>query len=203
MDGEIQPYIIVLRKLFHDDLWTSEKCSKGQAWLDLFAWAYHSDGNFKWDGRRYNLKRGQLCHTEKFLCNRWKWSRNKLRRTFKKWQEDGMITLHRLGQRTEHRTEHRTAHPRNVITICNYDKIQFTPKANGTLNGTLDGTLNETQTEHKRINYNNKLEINNFNKSAPARGNISEKQKKKSLKLINKLTAQYERDKEYEKHQTK
>ena len=191
MDGEIQPYIIVLRKLFHDDLWTSEKFSKGQAWLDLFAWAYHSDGNFKWDGRRYNLKRGQLCHTEKFLCNRWKWSRNKLRRTFKKWQEDGMITLHRLGQRTEHRTEHRTAHPRNVITICNYDKIQFTPKANGTLNGTLDGTLNETQTEHKRINYNNKFIKTNYKKG---RSKKDEQRTKRTTAHLARLTELYKQN---------
>ena len=106
--SDTQPYIIVLRKLFHDDLWTSEKFSKGQAWLDLIFWAYHSDGNFKWDGRRYNLKRGQLCHTEEYLCNRWKWSRNKLRRTFKKWQEDGQLTIQRLEQRTAQRSAQRS-----------------------------------------------------------------------------------------------
>ena len=147
-----EPYIIVLRKLFHDDLWTSEQFTKGQAWVDLFFWAYHSDGNFKWNGKRYNLRRGQFCHTEEYLCKRWRWSRNKLRRTFKKWQENGMITIQRLAQQTAQ----RTAQPRNVITLCNYDKIQFSSKGNGTTHGTTNGTTHGQQTAH---NNNKRKEI--------------------------------------------
>ena len=107
MDGDKQ-YIKVLRKLFRDPMWTSEKFTKGQAWVDLLYWAYHSDGNFKWDGRRYNLRRGQLSHTEGFLSNRWGWSRNKVRRVFKKWQENGMITVQRLEQQTAQQTAQQT-----------------------------------------------------------------------------------------------
>ena len=160
MDGD-EPYIKVLRKLFRDPLWTSEEFTKGQAWVDLLYWAYHSTGNFKWDGRRYNLRRGQLSHTEGFLANRWGWSRNKLRRTFQNWQDCGMIKITKLEQQTAQRTEQQTAQqtaqrsaqPKNVISICKYDDYQFTPKQ------TEQQTEQQTaqRTEQRSGHNNNKL----------------------------------------------
>ena len=134
MDGkkEIPPFITLARKLFNDPMWTQERFSYAQAWVDLLYWAYHSDGNFKWDGERYNLKRGQLCHTESFLMKRWKWSRGRLRRTIKKWQAGEQLTVHRAV----HRSVHGTVHCRNVITICNYDQYQMPNSTGGTSNGT-------------------------------------------------------------------
>ena len=140
MDGN-EPYINVLRKLFRDPLWTSEEFTKAQAWIDLLYWAYHSDGNFKWNGRRYNLLRGQFSHTESFLARRWKWTRSKVNRTFKRWQDLGMIKITKLEkseQQTGHQTGHQTGQPneqsneqpKNVITICKYSDYQLTPKKN-------------------------------------------------------------------------
>ena len=71
----------------------------------------------------------------------------------------------------------------------------------GTSNGTSIGTRCEPQTVHNKKELKEEIYRKNY-KSARAR-DISEKQKKNSLKLLNKLTAQYERGKEYEKHQTK
>ena len=152
--SDTQPYIILQRKLFYDEMWTKEYFSKGQAWVDLINFAYHSDGNFKWDGVRYNLMRGQLCHTEEFLCKRWKWSRNRLRLTFKKWEEKGMIKVQRLVQPKVQ----RSVQPRNVITLCNYDRIQFTPKGEGTTVGTTVGT----SVGQPEVHNKNKDNINNY-----------------------------------------
>ena len=102
MDGKTKPFIILTRKLFHDPIWTKERFSYGQAWIDLIYFAYHSDGNFKHDGKRYDLKRGQLCHSEKFLCERWKWSRSRLRNTLRKWMECGQISIHNQNKFREH-----------------------------------------------------------------------------------------------------
>ena len=140
------PYLIVLRKFFSDDLWTSGTFHKGAAFEDLWYWAYHSDGNFKWDGKRYDLKRGQLCHTESFLAKRWSWSRNKVRRVFAKWKKDGMITIHPLAQQVGQDTAQR----RNVITVCNYDEIQFTPNGHGTTNETPSRPTSGIQTAHNK-----------------------------------------------------
>ena len=115
MDGkkDIPPFITLARKLFNDPMWTKERFSYAQAWVDLIYWAFHSDGNFKWEDERYDLKRGQLCHTETFLAKRWKWSRNKVRRVFAKWKKDGMITAQPLA----HQVGQRVAYKRHIIRI--------------------------------------------------------------------------------------
>ena len=148
------PYLIVLRKFFSDEMWLSEKFTRAMAFMDLWYWAFHSDGNFKWDGKRYDLKRGQLCHTETFLAKRWKWSRNKVRRVFAKWKKDGMITAQPLA----HQVGQHTAQRRNVITVCNYDEIQFTPNGHGTTDETSSRPTDGMETAHNK----NKLKRNNY-----------------------------------------
>ena len=64
----------------------------------------------------------------------------------------------------------------------------------GTSNGTRPGTRPEHQAVHNKKELKEEIYRKNY-KSARTR-DISEKQKKSSLKLLNKLTAQYERDKE-------
>ena len=59
---------------------------------------------------------------------------------------------------------------------------------------TYPGTRPEHQTVHNKKELKEEIYRKNY-KSARAR-DISEKDKKNSLKLLNKLTAQYERDKE-------
>ena len=185
--SDTQPYIILQRKLFYDEMWTKEYFSYGQAWVDLINFAYHSDGNFKWDGVRYNLMRGQLCHTEEFLCNRWKWSRNRLRLTFKKWEEKGMIKVQRLVQPKVQ----RAVQPRNVITLCNYDRIQFTPKGEGTTVGTTVGT----SVGQPEVHNKNKDNINNYRTNyKKGRSKKEEARTKATYSHLARLTEQYKQN---------
>ena len=192
MDGkkDIPPFITLARKLFNDPMWTQERFSYAQAWVDLLYWAYHSDGDFKWEGERYNLKRGQLCHTESFLMKRWQWGRGRVRRTLKKWEKSEQIAIHRVI----HTTIHGAVQSRKVISICNYDQYQMPNTRGDTYPDTYPGTRPEHQTVHNKKKGKEEIYRKNY-KSAPARV-ISEKDKKNGLKLINKLTAQYERNKE-------
>ena len=192
MDGkkEIPPFITLARKLFNDPMWTQERFSYAQAWVDLLYWAYHSDGDFKWEGERYNLQRGQLCHTESFLMKRRQWGRGRLRRTIKKWEKSEQIAIHRVI----HTTIHGAVQSRKVISICNYDQYQMPNTRGDTYPDTYPGTRPEHQTVHNKKELKEEIYRKNY-KSARAR-DISEKDKKNSLKLLNKLTAQYERDKE-------
>ena len=192
MDGKhnIPPFITLARKLFNAPMWTQERFSYAQAWVDLLYWAYHSDGDFKWEGERYNLQRGQLCHTESFLMKRWQWGRGRLRRTIKKWEKSEQIAIHRVI----HTTIHGAVQSRKVISICNYDQYQMPNTRGDTYPDTYPGTRPEHQTVHNKKELKEEIYRKNY-KSARAR-DISEKDKKNSLKLLNKLTAQYERDKE-------
>ena len=196
MDGKnnIPPFITLARKLFNDPMWTQERFSYAQAWVDLLYWAYHSDGDFKWEGERYNLKRGQLCHTESFLEKRWQWSRGRVRRTLKKWEKSEQITVHRVI----HKSVQGAVHCRKVISICNYDQYQMPNTRGDTYPDTRTGTRPEHQTVHNKKKGKEEIFRKNYNNARP-RG-ISEKQKKNSLNLLNKLTAQAD---EFEKQQWK
>ena len=134
MDGNEEPYITVLRKLFRDPMWTSEPFTRSQAWIDLLYWAFHSDGNFKWNGRRYNLLRGQFSHTEGFLAKRWQWSRLKVHRTLKRWEVLGMIKIGKLEQRSEQQSEQqseqRSEQPSEQRTEHNKNKLKETINKN-------------------------------------------------------------------------
>ena len=191
MDGKTKPFIILARKLFHDPMWTTERFSYGQAWVDLIYFAYHSDGNFKHDNKRYDLKRGQLCHTESFLCKRWKWSRSRLRNTLQKWVESGQISIHRSIHGSIHGSIHDSIHGRNVITICNYNQYQATPKD-------IDTSL-DTRVEHRSIHHSihnkNKLKekiIRTNFKNAPAKKSQKEiLQSLKNQKHLKKVAELY------------
>ena len=154
MEGE--PYIKILRKLFSDPMWTQERFSIAQAWVDLIHFAFHSDGNFKWDGVRYSLKRGQLCISEEYLAKRWKWSRGRLRRVYKKWQQNGMITVQRLVQHSVQQTVQR----KSVITLFNYDKIQFQKKE--TVQRSVQQTVQRSDTKRYNRRINERNNINNY-----------------------------------------
>ena len=186
MDGN--PYIKILRKLFHDPMWTEERFSKAQAWIDLIHYAFHSDGNFKWDGVRYPLKRGQLCISEEYLAKRWKWSRGRLRRVYKKWQESGMITVQRLVQRSVQQTVQRSIQRKIVVSICKYDEIQFKPRGDGTTVGTTVGQ----QTVQQKNKRKEQIIRTNFNKPSRQKSEKDIRQSLKNKQHLDKVSKLYQ-----------
>ena len=191
MDGN-EPYITVLRKLFRDPMWTSEPFTKSQAWIDLLYWAFHSDGNFKWNGRRYNLLRGQFSHTENYLAKRWQWTRSKVHRLLKRWEVLGMIKIDKLEQQTEQQTEQRTEQrteqpseqPKNVITICNYHRYQFIPTQYEQPNEQRTEQRSEQRTEQRTEHNKNKLKEKINKNKLKEKININYETIKSNLKTL-------------------
>lgn len=106
-------YVKLHRKLFSNELWLSEKFTKAQAWIDLFANANHKDGSFWVRGNEVKIKRGQIGWSELTMCQRWCWSKNKVRR-YLKWLE------------TKQQIEQQKTYITTIITIKNYDMYQDT-----------------------------------------------------------------------------
>ena len=192
MDGN-EPYITVLRKLFRDPMWTSEPFTKSQAWIDLLYWAFHSDGNFKWNGRRYNLLRGQFSHTEGFLAKRWQWSRLKVHRTLKRWEVLGMIKIGKLEQRSEQRSEQpseqrseqRTEHNKNKLKET-INKNKLKEKININLEyETIKNNLKTLKTHQKVIEWEIKNNPEEKEKSEKRLLHILKEQKEIQSKLKN------------------
>ncbi len=140
-------FVLLWRKLQNNPIWTREKFTPGQAWVDLIMLANHKDTSVWIRGIELKLKRGQLAWSELSLAKRWKWSRNRVR-----------MFLERL-QKVEHQIEQQKNNVTTIITLINYDMYQVkgttdqTPKSTpkGTPKGTQ--TINDNKKERKRKKF--------------------------------------------------
>jgi uncharacterized phage protein (TIGR02220 family) len=73
-------YVKLWRKVRDNPLWTSEKFSRGQAWVDLIMLANHKKGFIRKRGIKIEVERGEVGWSERQLAERWQWSRGKVRR---------------------------------------------------------------------------------------------------------------------------
>jgi uncharacterized phage protein (TIGR02220 family) len=132
-------WIKLWRRLKDSDFWLGEKFTRAQAWVDLLMLANYGDGCFRVRGQRVEVKRGQLAYSEVTLAERWKWSRNRVRRY-----------LSELSGKTEQKIEQQKSNLTTLITIKNYDLYQGDGTPNGTPNGTPDGTHNKKKKNIKK-----------------------------------------------------
>lgn len=111
MSNPEKNYFLVNRNLLSSDRWLNEPFTRGQAWVDLFGLAQHSDSYIRVRGIRVDVKRGQLAYSQLTLAKRWRWSRNKVRRYLKELEKHGDLKQ----QNNEVTT---------LITIVKYDLWQ-------------------------------------------------------------------------------
>jgi hypothetical protein len=126
--------------MFDNKLWLSEKFTKAQAWVDLFANANHQDGSFWVRGNEVEIKRGQLGWSEITMADRWSWSRDKVRR-FLGWLE------------SESQIRQQKSTITTIISIVNYDRYQ----PNDTTNKTAERQQKDSRQD---TNKNDKNEEN-------------------------------------------
>lgn len=116
-------HIKISRKLFADDLFWDERrqFSRAEAWIDLIQLASWRDRKQIVGATVVSLKRGELLASERFLSERWQWSRGKVRRFL-----DLLVKMGRI-QKTDHEADHLGC----IVSICNYDAYQATPEPHG------------------------------------------------------------------------
>lgn len=130
-------YVCLFRSIQENLLWDNdEPFDRRSAFVDLILLA-----NFKekemilHGGKKKTIKRGQFHTSIGNLAQRWKWSKNKVRRYLVLLSELDMV--HTVG------TARGT-----TVTIVNYGKFQDVRRTNGTpdetSNGTSDGTTDGT-----------------------------------------------------------
>ncbi|MCK4522430.1 MAG: hypothetical protein KAU20_07695 [Nanoarchaeota archaeon] len=128
-----QGYIKLFRSSFRNDLYFAEKFTRYQAWTDLLLLTNYKTRTFMKRGVSITLERGQVLAGEKFLADRWTWSRGKVRRFFDYLESE---TVQQIIQ-----------HKNNVctyLTILNYEAYQGDGTTDDTTNDTTDGTTNGT-----------------------------------------------------------
>lgn len=72
-------------------LWQDKPYAKGQAWIDILLLA--SNENIYYQGKVHTLPEGQLITSENILCNRWGWSRTKVRNFLQSLVENSMLKI--------------------------------------------------------------------------------------------------------------
>jgi len=115
-------------------------------------------------GIALTIDRGQLGWSEVTMGERWKWSRDKVRRYLKRLESTSMI----IQQKTQVTT---------IITVCNYSSFQSLDTSDDTPDNTSSDTSDDTQ--HK------KLRSKEVKKRASGKPAITFTQWMESLKQLN------------------
>lgn len=127
-------FVKISRKAYETDpFWTERRVfSRWEAWEDLIQMAAWKSFRKIVKGQVVELGRGQLLVSERFLADRWSWSRGKVRRFL-----ELLVDMQRIEV-----ADHRADQPGSVVTVLNYDRYQSSP--------TQDGPLDGPPTDHQR-----------------------------------------------------
>lgn len=102
-----------------DPIWEGrEPFDRRSAWIDLLQMANYRPKVRVIAGAPVRLERGQLLASERYLAQRWHWTRAKVRRFL------GVLAgLQRIVQNPAH----EAAHAGTIITLCNYERYNPEP----------------------------------------------------------------------------
>ena len=127
----MEGWIRVHRAITENPLWTDKPFSKGQAWIDLLLCARFKNEKLMVKGQIVEVLRGSYLTSEEKLCDRWGWSRNKVRAYLRTLADEGMI-------------EKKGTPYGTVITIVKYEFYQNDGTAESTSDGTAQGIPEST-----------------------------------------------------------
>lgn len=145
----MQGWIKIHRDLLNDPIWCAEKFNRAQAWIDLLLRANVNDGHIRINGKRINLKAGDVGWSMEYLANIWKRDRKTVKRWLDEFKED-------------YRIEYSVDQGSTVITIKNWDYWQNNEWMTARENGTQKGKRGGRQKGHLK---HTQLPTNNNDKS--------------------------------------
>lgn len=99
----------------------SGEYSRADAWLWLIEHAQWKKTRAKIKGAVVDLDRGDLTFSQRFLAEKWGWSKSRVDRFMADLRAEGMIsTRSKIGASADH----KAGQGQSIITICNYEKYQ-------------------------------------------------------------------------------
>lgn len=142
-------YIMLSRRILDDDWWEPTRPRTVlEAWIDLIFLARWAAGSVFSNGHEVDVGRGELLASERFLAERWLWSRNKVRHFLSMAQRrDRLVTVKETSVGT-------------VYRIVNYDRYQATP--------TTERTSKKPAEDQRRTKENTGNTSNTRTTPAPA-----------------------------------
>lgn len=101
----------VSKRIRNHAVWLREPPSYGQAWIDLLLLTNDAPRFVTLNGERFELKRGQLCWSQRGLEQQWKRSREWIQRFIQFLCDENAISVEVTGRKT-------------IVTVLNYDAYQ-------------------------------------------------------------------------------
>jgi len=103
------------RKLADHPIWTREKFTKGQAWVDLILLASYADHIAFQSTKAVTVKRGQVLTSQVNLAKRWRWNRETVRTFLLLLKSTNMVAIE---------TSKATDTGYTLITMLSYELYQ-------------------------------------------------------------------------------
>ena len=105
-------WIKIHRKILDCSIWHSrEPFDQRSAWIDILLSASHKDLNLMIGGINEKIPRGSFMFSIEKLCDRWGWSRNRVKRFLALLEREQMIETKRTNKGT-------------LISVLNYNAFQ-------------------------------------------------------------------------------
>lgn len=162
-------WISIHRKIQQSDIWLDkEPFDKRSAWIDLIMMANHEDRQVLFDGKFIEVKRGEKITSLRMLSEKWKWSRNKVKRFLKLLESGSMIEL-------------KIDHQKTTYKIVNYNVYQnedISKRPQKDHKKTTDGPQTDTNN-----NVNNINNVNNNNGVGQSELNLDDPKLAELIKL--------------------
>jgi hypothetical protein len=114
-------YVAMSRDWQDHDLFAGDEYSRRDAWAWLISQAAWKPTTARVKGAKVELVRGELCFSQRFLAEKWGWSKSRVDRFITLLRDEGMIeTRSKIGATTDH----PAGQGQSIISICNYAKYQ-------------------------------------------------------------------------------
>lgn len=114
-------YVAMSRGWQDHGIFEGDEFSRRDAWAWLIANAAWKPSKTRIKGTTVTLDRGELCFSQRFLAQKWGWSKSRVDRFIAILRDEGMIeTRSKIGATAGH----QAGQGQSIVTICNYDKYQ-------------------------------------------------------------------------------
>lgn len=114
-------YVAMHRGWQDHSLFAGDEFSRRDAWAWLILEAAWKPATVRIKGSTVELERGELCFSQRFLAERWGWSKSRVDRFIAQLRSEGMIETRSKSGAT---AGHPAGQGQSIISICNYAKYQ-------------------------------------------------------------------------------
>lgn len=104
--------------------------SRGEAWIWLIENAAWKPTKARIKGSTVDLDRGELTFSQRFLAEKWGWSKSRVDRFLADLRDECMIeTRSKIGAHSGATAGHSAGQGQSIIRLCNYNKYQVSDEA--------------------------------------------------------------------------